>query len=248
MRRLGILLGAILAALVTAVLVHGQPDRPRPETAGTVRTITAYGTGTASAAPDAARVYLEVTSNAKTVPAARAENARAAKAVREALAGLKVEGLRTRISGSDVHPTRNKDGELTGYSVSVTFAVFIPDREPERLAANAERVLEAGLQSGANADGGVYFFRSDDAELRREAMRKAVEDAVASTRALAAGAKVTVAEVVTIEEIYRWGEDGDLGPRGGGGNPLLGGGEPAQTTFAAGAWEVSRRVRVVCRY
>lgn len=248
MRRLGILFGAIIVALVTSVLVHGQPDRPKPEPAGTVRTITAYGTGTARGAPDAARVYLEVNGRAKTVPEARVENARAAKALREAIAGLKVGGLRIRITSSDVRPATDRNREVTGYVASVTFALFISDPDPERLAATTERVLDTGLQNGANADGAVLFFRADDAELRREAMRKAVEDAVASARALAAGAKVTVAEVVTIEEIHTWGDDGDIGPRGGGGNPLHGGGPQVQTTFAAGAWEVSRRVRVICRY
>ena len=72
-------------------------------------------------------------------------------------------------------------------------------------------------------------------------MRKAVEDAIANAEAYAAGAKVRISGVVDIKVL-----DGDSDRFGvqaqGSGNR---GGERC---LAAGAWQVSSMVRVVCRY
>ena len=250
LRTLGILVGVVGVTLVAAFFVRGQPDRPaeppRP------RAVTASGSATVRGPADAARLHFTVDTFERTVPLARAKNAAAVKTVREAVAAVKVEGLRVRTTDSHVRAVTSREPphEVTGFSVSQSLALVLTEADPTRLAATAERVLDAGLANGVNADGGVDFFRTDDSELRREAMRKAVEDAVESAKAFAAGAKVTVQEVVSIEDGERGDEPVFARQPTGTGNPFFGGGggQAERPTFTAGAWEVTRRVRVVCRY
>jgi hypothetical protein len=108
--------------------------------------------------------------------------------------------------------------------------------------------LALGLLLGAQprgADGEPRTLKGHQGSVL-EAMQKAVEDALASARAYAAGAKVTITEVVTIDGASA---ENDFEPRGVG-NPLH---APADGNveikgLAAGGWVVSSRVRVVCRF
>jgi uncharacterized protein len=248
MRRLWIVFGIILASLVGAALVHAQLDRPAPNVPPSARTITMAGSATVRANADSARLFFGVESSAKTVPVARTENAKAVKNFQEAVAALNVNGLRVRTTTSGVRPVhpRPTSDEVIGYVVYQSFALLITEPDPEKLAAAAERVLDAALQNGANAEGGIFFFLADDAELKREATRKAVEDALALARSGAAGAKAIIAEVIKIENLSSpWDEEGDAGVRGGLGNPFM---MQARTSITAGAWEVTMRVRIVCCY
>lgn len=251
MRTLGLAVGVVAVTLTAAVLVRGQPDRPAAE-AGRTRTVTANGSATVRGTADTARLYFTVNTTERTVAVARARNAAAVKTVREAVAALKIDGLRVRTTESHVNAVRSPQPpfEANGFEVSQSLALVLTDADPARLAAAAERVLDAGLANGVNAGGGVTFFRADDAELRREAVRKAVEDAVESARACAAGAKAMVVEVVSVEELENPWEDVSFGgPRAGVANTFAGGaGQGPTPSLTAGAWEVTRRVRVVCRY
>src|SRR5262245_58374545 len=109
MRIAALLVGVLITALVGAFLVRRQAERPAPDPTKPGRTATVIGSASVDGTPDAARVYLGVTTSGQSVAAARDENARVVKKVQEALAGLKVGDLRIRTADSGVRIIREKD-------------------------------------------------------------------------------------------------------------------------------------------
>lgn len=247
MNRMPLLVGSLLVIVLTCVILLGghanqaERERPTPQ-----RTITAIGSATVTGKPDSARVYLGVTTNGKTVAAAREENARVIGKVQGALLALKLSDLKTRTSESHVSITYAQDdrSKVVGYVVRQSFTVLIKESDPERLGTMAGRVLDAGLQNGVNRDGDIEFFKADDSEMRRQAMRKAVEDGLANAHAYAAGAKVNTVGIMDIVGEDRYYEEKGFGGQFGGGF----GGTGGAPSIVAGDWKVSSRVRVVCRY
>ncbi len=247
MRATATLLGVLLVAVTATVLVRGQPDRPAVPPA-TGRTITVTGTGTATGKPDSARVSFAVSSRAADVPEARTKTATAVRKVLDAVAALKLADVRTRTTGTSVsQPRDDKDpARDLGFDVWQGFTARISRPDPDQLAAEAERILDAGLANGANANGGVEFFVEDATALRRQAQQRAVEDAVAAAGAYAAGAKLTVSEVASI--------DGSSGEREDTMSQVQSnfvGGRRAGAelpSFASGNVSITCTVRVVCRY
>jgi uncharacterized protein YggE len=246
MKRLILLaVGSLAVALACAVLLRGGAALPDPGPGKPQHTVTALGSATVSGKPDSARVYLGVVTKAETVPAAREENARVVGKVQAAIVALKVPNLKTRTSESrvDIQYAEHDRSRVVGYEVRQSFTVLVKESDPEKLGAIAGRLLDAGLQNGVNYQGDVEFFKADDSELRRQAMSKAVENALANAEAYAAGAKAKVVEVAEIT-----GQDSDYEPTGfigqGGGFSQRRSG----SSLDAGEWHVSSRVHVVCRY
>ncbi|HYV38508.1 MAG TPA: SIMPL domain-containing protein [Gemmataceae bacterium] len=244
MNRWPILLVSFFAIILAgSVVVRGQPAQVEPDTGKARRTITAVGSATVRGKPDSARVYLGVVTTGKTVADAREQNVRAVAKVKEAILALKLADLKTRTTDSRVSIiyAQNDRSQVVGYEVWESFSVLVKQLDHEKLGEAGGRILEAGLQNGANRGGEIEFFMANDEELRRQAMEKAVEAALANARAYATGAKVKIVEVLEI--------DGEYAPQQfifGQGGGLAGGG--ATSSIVAGDWNVFRQVRVVCRY
>jgi uncharacterized protein YggE len=248
MKRLALLVGSLFVIVMTCVvLVRAQANQAEPAPVVTPqRTITAIGSATVTGKPDSARVFFGVTTNGKTVAAAREENARVVGQVYRALLALKLLDLKTRTTDSRVSISyaENDRSRVVGYAVRQSFTVLVKESDSEKLGKTAERVLDAGLQNGVNSDGYIEFFKADDSELRRLAMSKAVEDALANAQAYAVGAKVKTLGVVDIAGQDGYFEQTGFGGQFGGGF----GGTGGAPSIVAGDWKVPSRVRVVCRY
>lgn len=246
MRRAGfVAAGALGLVLIGAVLLRGQPAPAENNAGKSTRTLVAYGSATVTGKVDMARVYLRVTTSAKTVDGARKENANAVGKVREAILALKLADLRTRTTDTAISIEHDRQsGKVTGYAVSHSFTFLVKEPDAEKLGISAGSILDAGLKNGVNQDGSIEFFKENDTDLRREAMTRAVADALANAKSLAAGADVKILDVVEIDgtlDTYR--------PIGMGGQGMsVDIRNDGDTSVSAGVWNVSRRVRIVCRY
>jgi uncharacterized protein YggE len=246
MKRLALVVaGSLGIVLVGAVFLRGQPAPAENSPSKGKRTITAFGSATVTGKLDMGRVYLSVVTSEKTVDAARVENARVVSKVRDAILALKLADLKTRTTDTrvSIHHQRDEPYKITGYEVGHSFTMLVKESDPEKLGIAAGRILDAGLKNGVNRDGSIEFFKENDADMRRQAMSEAVEDALANAKAHAAGANVKVLDVVEIDGSLERFEPSGFGSQ-------LGGGRYNETSISvsAGAWNVSRRVRIVCRY
>jgi len=237
--------------LVGGVLLRGQAPKG-PDESKEKRMINTSGTATVRVKPDSARVFFSIQTMAATVKAAREENNGKFNKVTAALNALKVTDLKMKTADVSIEPVVRHRGDddvpkITGYRVTHQFTVLLKDADVEKLSSDAARVLDTVLENGANTVQRIVFFKVEDSALRREAMSKAVENAVANAKALAAGANVKLADTVAITgnpEYSYWGRNNDNVQQAG--VPAGGGGD--DTHVVAGDVIITCQVSVTCTY
>jgi hypothetical protein len=244
-----------VAALGVAFLCFYQPSQSQPTPDSTrdkeKRTIHTSGSATVKVKPDSARVFFGVQTMAGAIKAAREENGAKVKKVMDGLAALKIPDLKMKTSDVRVeivqsHRREDHMPEILGYRITNYFTVLVQNDDAEKLSMTAGRVLDTALECGANLVQQIVFFKQDLTETKRQALAKAVEDAAANARALAAGGKVTVHDTIQIN-----GQPEFYYPRG---YPM---GNTAQVAFGAGGedtplvagdLEITCQVSVTCTY
>jgi uncharacterized protein YggE len=168
-------------------------------------TVGVSATGTVSAAPDEAVVRVAVVRTAASADAARGGLAEDVAALREALreAGVPDDAVETTSFG--VFPLydrdRPRDGtgprEPTGYRATHSLAVTVP-------VDDAGAAVDTAVGAGADEVYGVAFTLSDErrADLRSQAVERAVAAARADADAAAgaAGLSVDAVRTVTVED------------------------------------------------
>lgn len=159
--------------------------------------IVTRGEATLKRAPDQAWVSIAAETRASTAAEAQRLAAEAMKAVQTSLskAGLPADAIRT--TGYNLHPDMEYSGgraRVRGYIVRNQIEVRVDDLQ--KLSA----VLDAAGSSGATNMSGLRFDLKDRATAEREALRQAVQDAMARARAMAAGANVQIGQIVRIDE------------------------------------------------
>lgn len=187
---------AIAASLVALLLLGGCSTKvvtaPESEQLGTV---TAAGTGTATAAPDQATMSFGVTRQDAEAKAALDDAAKVAEAITAAVkkAGVADEDIQTQ--GISVYPLSTDTGgkvTITGYQATLTVSVTVKDLD------KLGDVITAATSAGADNVGGPSFTIDEDAEYREQAIAAAVEDARRSAEAMATAAGKGVGDVVRI--------------------------------------------------
>jgi len=166
------------------------------------RTVSTIGSATVTVMPDAVRVFFSVDNLNPTVKAAREENDAKFAKVKKALADLKIDDLKIKTVEQTLqaeYDHRRDPQVFRGYRAVHQFTVLLCDTDATRLSLNAGRILDTGLENGANGLERIVFFKKDDTALRREALTKATEDAIANAKALCAGAKADVLETVRLD-------------------------------------------------
>jgi uncharacterized protein YggE len=241
------------AFLAACLLVRGQPGaRPAAETRKEPRTIHTAGTATVKIKPDSARVFFGVQTLTPAVKAAREQNSQKVQKFLEAVLALKIPDLKMKTTNLNVEVVQSQQTdaarlpEIVGYRVTNTFSVLVKDRDAVRLGANASRVLDAALENGANLVQQIVFFKEDEAAIRRDALAKAVEEALANARAIASGARVQVLDTFRLEgqPEFAYGP----GQCGLTNTVVIGGPAAGETPVIAGDLEVTCRVSVSCSY
>jgi uncharacterized protein YggE len=244
---------ALAGVLGTALFLHGQQaGAPAGGPATDKGTINTSGTATLKVKPDAVHVYFGVQTLGKKVKAAREENSQKCKKLIAALNDLHIPDLKVKTADINVElvqPGQSdaaKLPEILGYRVTNSFSVLIQDKDAAKLSQNASRVLDTALENGANFIQRMVAFRHDDAEIKRTGLTKAVEDALANARAIAAGAKVRVSGIFALngQPEYNYGP----GQCGLSNTLIVSGGGIGDTPVIVGDLEIAIRVNVTCTY
>jgi uncharacterized protein len=171
------------------------------------RTVSVSAAGTVSADPDTAAISTGVVSEAETAREALTRNT---ADMRKLVDGLKAQGIAEKdiqTTGLNVEPryTQAKDGRpavISGYRVSNQVRIIA--RDLTKLGA----VLDEAVTLGANQMGAIQFEVSKAEELKDQARKTAMENALRRARLYAAGAGAELGQVLTIAE-----DMGGSGPR-----------------------------------
>jgi len=237
--------GLATIAIATLVLIAGcsAPLQTTAEGAAPtddVRTISTSGSGEVSTDADLAIVTVAVTARADTANAAREEVATSASTMRDALreAGIEDDAVTTesyRIRPVAEHKPESGEREITGYEAVHTYRI-------ETTPDEAGSTVDTAIENGASEVYGVHFTLTDErrAELREQALQRAMDAARSDADAIAAAADLSVTGVQSAST-------------GGGYSPVYemretaadSGGVP--TEFNAGSVTVSATVDVTYR-
>jgi len=141
--------------------------------------------------PDRARLTLAIETRARTAAQAGSDNARIQTAILDTLAKLGIPATQIQTVGVSVqaeyeYPSQGGRPTITGYVARNGVRVEI------RRIALVGTVMDAGLAKGANQVDGLQFFASTTEQVRREALRAAVQRARhdADAMAMAAGGRI----------------------------------------------------------
>jgi uncharacterized protein YggE len=210
---------AIMRPTMVATSLGSNSNNP------TQRTITVNGAGTVETAPDEVLLNLAVNNQATTAAQAASENANTMSQVIQAILG--VNSLSPSITKNDItttdysltpvysQPNNNcytassppqqqpiicttATQQLVGYAVRNAIQVTVKDM------TSIGRVLDAATQSGANEVGGITFTFTDGtfADLQKQALQKAVQDASNQAQTVASALGVHITGVVSITPAY----------------------------------------------
>lgn len=193
MKRLVIILFIVFIGAVAALPAGAQTRTADPQ----VPVVVTTGEGVVTTVPDRAWVSVTAESRAASPREAQRLNAQAMSAVVQKLkgAGLGEDAIRTR--AYDLQPEFDyRDGKQTlrGYVARNSVEVRLDD------IARVGEVIDVAVGSGATSVSGVRFDLKNRDEIERQALQRAVEDARRRADAAAAGAGMTVASVLRIDE------------------------------------------------
>ena len=182
--------------VVLAVPAFAQ-DVATASSASTVPVIVTTGEASLQRAPDRAWVMIAAENRARTPEEAQRANAAAMAAVTAKVraAGVSPEAIQT--VGYNLQP------EFDYANGRQTLRDYLARNEIQVRVDALDRVGEvigAAVASGATNVSGVRFDLKERDAAEREALSRAVADAVARAQAAASGAHVTVDRIVRIEE------------------------------------------------
>jgi uncharacterized protein len=188
---------ALVATLLTGLMI--MPSETSAQEQRLERTVSVAATGAVPAEPDIAYISTGVVTESETARDAMTRNT---QAMRKLIDGLKGQGIAAKdiqTTALNVEPRyqQSKDGRpptITGYRVHNQ--VRIVARDLTKLGG----VLDEAVTLGANQMGGIQFEVSKAEELKDEARKKAMENALRRARLFATAAGAQVGQVLTIAE------------------------------------------------
>ncbi|GMV23961.1 MAG: hypothetical protein AMXMBFR57_39100 [Acidimicrobiia bacterium] len=197
------LLALILVAVASSAAAQTPPTPPAQPTSPTSSSfVVARGTATITLAPDQAWLNLSVQTRDPKGPEARRL---AATAMTSVMATLKSTGLAAdaiKTIGYSLNPDYeypNGRQRLRGFVVNNQLQIRIDDIDKVADVIDAATSLTLPASSSVSV-GGLRFDVKSRKAAERDALRMAVEDALASARAMAEGARSTIGRVLVITE------------------------------------------------
>jgi uncharacterized protein YggE len=169
------------------------------------RKIQTSGSATVRVKPNRARLFFVIEDTGPTIKSVREDNKKHVESVIAAIVGKKIPELKMKSTNVQMDVLHSKDDkhmklpEVLGYRVTYTFTVLVASDDPQKLSSYASKVLDTALENGANAVQQITFFCDDLTEARREALTNATAAAMANAKALAAGDKRTVTDLINID-------------------------------------------------
>jgi uncharacterized protein YggE len=158
-------------------------------------TLNVTGTGKVSAAPDEAVIQLGVVIDARTAAEATTSNASATQRVIDAVSAQPNHSVTT--TGLSVNPIFSYD-ETTHVSTIVGFRATNGVNVKTKVGY-AGQIYDAGITAGATQSSGITFQIQNEAPLREEALRLAVENAHREAKLVAQAARVDLTGIDSIQ-------------------------------------------------
>ena len=209
---------AIIALVIVSVFAIARPTMVANGTERPLqRTITVNGVGTVETAPDEALLILAVNNQAATAAQAAQDNANIMNQVMAAILsqGLNKEDVTTiDYSLTPIYTQPEKcvttsnmpqpvtctttTPQLVGYAVRNAIQVTLKNM------TSIGKVLDSATGAGANEIGGITFtFTSGTyANLQKQALQKAIQDASGQAQTMADGLGVHITGVVSVNPAY----------------------------------------------
>ncbi len=161
--------------------------------------VRAFGQSTVSVKPDLARVEFSIVTQASTAQDASSQNATRTSNVLSQLQTLLGPNADIQTAAYSMTPNYNYPPgggtpTLIGYTVSNTIRVTTSD------LTITGKIIDTGIQAGANQVSGLQFGLKDDQPVRAQALRLATAQAKAHADAMAAGAGLRSGGFRSIEE------------------------------------------------
>jgi len=193
---------AIVAMVLVSSVALTRP--PQGLSNSSSKTIQVTGTGTVSAAPDEAVLYLAVETQASTAAAATAENAVAMTSVFNALVSAGVSNSSIQTTSYTLTPVysnptnQSVPQSIIGYDAVNAIQVTLTN------LGSVGKVLDLAISAGANQVQGITFTLSTAAmtTLEKQALQLALQDASNQATATAATLGVTIVGPISVTPGY----------------------------------------------
>ncbi len=196
---------AMVAIVLIASIAAIRPFVIQTSGGNTVqKTLQVTGTGTVSAAPEQAVLFLAVQTQAASAAQATADNAAAMTAVVQALTSIGVDKNSIQTTSYTLTPIyENKPDQSTpskiiGYAARNAIQVTLTD------LGMVGKVLDAAIAGGANDVQGVMFTLSSTtlATLQKQALALAVKDADGQAKAVASSLGISIIGPISVAPGY----------------------------------------------
>jgi len=194
----------IAIVLVSAVALTRPP--PTSLTNSATKTIQVTGTGTVSASPDQAILYLAVQTQAATATQATSENAEAMANVIATLTTAGIDKNSIQTVSYTLTPTYSSPANqsvpptIIGYIAVNSIQVTVND------LGSIGKILDQAISAGANEVQGVSFTLSSStlATIQKQALQAALTDADGQAKALATTLGVTIVGPISVTPGYEF--------------------------------------------
>jgi uncharacterized protein len=186
-------LGAVVLLLTAGAIYSVARPGKAHGGATPAQVITVTGTGVVTTTPDRASFSFGVQSERDKASAAM--NATAAR-IQQVIDSLRAKGIQpAEIQTQYVSISQHWDaGSVVGYVASNSVVAKIRD------LARAGVIIDAAVDAGATSVNGPSFYRSDQQQLARTALKAAVADARAKAQAIAAASNLALGRVLAVIE------------------------------------------------
>jgi uncharacterized protein YggE len=186
----------MISLLLPASSVHAQENtRIRPPS------VTAQGEAVITAEPDQAQIDIGVLTQARTAPDAAKENAEKLSRVLAQIKKLLGKGDEVKTTGYSLNPNyRYPQGgkpEITGYTAANVLQIRTGN------LAGVGKLIDAGMQSGANQINRLVFTLKDEHSAQVQALRMAAQEAQSKAGEMAGALGMKVVRVLSLTENER---------------------------------------------
>jgi uncharacterized protein len=188
----------LLCGLLVFIFVTGFAPMSNAEPPH-LRTVSVSASGQVAADPDQAAISTGVVAEGDTARAALTANSAIMAKLIEGLKGAGIAAKDIKTTSFNVQPRYQnyKDGRpatINGYQVHNQVRILV------RAIDTVGQVLDAAVTLGANQMGGIEFLVSGVEQLKDEARKAALANALRRAKLLATAAGAEVGEVLTIAE------------------------------------------------
>jgi uncharacterized protein len=186
----------IMSLVLLASSVHAQENSwVRPPS------VTAQGDAVITAEPDQAQIDIGVLTQSRNAPDAAKENAEKLSRVLAQIKKLLGKGDEVKTTGYTLNPNyRYPQGgkpEITGYTATNVLQIRTGD------LAGVGKLIDAGMQSGANQINRLVFTLKDEHSTQVQALRMAAQKAQSKAEEMAGSLGLKIVRVLSLTENER---------------------------------------------